>query len=638
LKYHPLMRAWTSSLLLVLVCGCGEDKKRRTPPPDAGTDAAVDAGTDAGLPDAICNAGSHWTAGTPIFREATDEVGLTGVLGTRMSITDLDGDGWADLVVRGGGPASFVVRNAGGTFEDVTESSGLFAARASGDSQRPGDVAASADVDNDGDLDVLTGTATPAGALETSELMINDGSGVFTLGAEGSDARTPYSPCAVAFVDYDRDGLVDVWIPENTEPGSGIPLQDRLYRGDGAGSFAEVTESVGLTTRRWTLADLNAGLAHSVGWSGAACDLNGDGWTELLASSYGRAPNLLWQGAAGPTFTNRAVASGYAFDERIDWTDNQSARCYCTLHPTAEDCAGVEPPDAIECNDDSDVFRWGHDRDRELYRLGGNSGSTTCADVDNDGDIDLVTGEIVHWDVGASSDPAELLVNSGEADVRFERPGNDVTGLVRTHERGDWNEGIMTQDVFDFDGDGWADVYWGDSDYPGSYGRLYHQESPNEFVAVDVDDFFQHFRSHGVVSADFDRDGDLDMIVGHSFSRCDAECYPTQQIRYFENQMGATGNFVQVRLEGAAGTNAAAIGARVRVEAGGIVQTQEIDGGHGHYGTQKDRVLHFGLGTACEANVTVRWPDASLTNEQFTLPSGYRFRIAQGAAPVVDAP
>ena len=62
----------------------------------------------------------------------------------------------------------------------------------------------------------------------------------------------------------------------------------------------------------------------------------------------------------------------------------------------------------------------------------------------------------------------------------------------------------------------------------------------------------------------------------------------------------------------------------------GTVRTQEVGGGHGQYGAQQDLTLHFGLGTACTAEVTVRWPDAVLTEETFEIASGYRFVKEQG--------
>jgi len=634
---------------------------------------APDAGVgDGGLPPAICNAGTRWESGTKAFREVTEDWGLaaTGANGARISVTDIDGDGWADLHVRNGGApddfdggtpdefdggtrTSWLLRNTKEGFEDVTMASGVRANRAGEKSfGRAGEVAASADVDNDGDLDIFVASNSE---VEPGELMENDGDGQFALGPTASDARWTLSPAGVSFVDYDRDGLLDVWIVENSR--TGFTLQDRLYQGDGSGAFSDVTSAAGLTTLEWSTggppssmyASLNAGQGHSWAWSSAACDLNGDGNPELLAASYGRAPNHLWQGSDAGTFTNRSVDSGYAYDENQDWTDNESARCYCTLFPAGPECAGVPAPLFIECNDPTDVFRWNHASDREAFRLGGNSGATVCADVNNDGAIDLVTGEIAHWDVGRNSDQAELLVNSGEDDVRFDRPGNEVTGLARDYPAPlavtGWNQGIMSSAVFDFDNDGWQDVYFGDSDYPGDRGRLYHHEFDQEtseqgFVEVETADFFEHNRSHGVAAVDLDHDGDLDVLVGHSLARCDAflpnNCYETAQIRAFENLMGAQSNWIQVRLEGGAGTNRAAIGARVSVTAGDVTQTQEVDGGHGHYGAQKDLVLHFGLGAACEADVTVRWPDADLTTETMTLPSGYRFRVAQGEPPAVD--
>lgn len=621
------------------------------------------------LPDAICHAGgTRWAAGTQAFVDSTSKWGLDtiGVLGVRLAAVDFDHDGWTDLAVRLGGIApddfannkrtTWLLRNThDGRFEDVTVASGIRANR-SGDTAlgRPGEVWAFADVDNDGDLDVYTGLTYDAKNPDdaTSEIMLNNGDGTFSFGPAESAVRFPLpkkdTPAGAVFVDYDRDGNVDVWIVEAASS-AGAPQQAHLYKGDGAGSFTDVTDAQGLKTLPWSTSEenLNMALGHAIGWAGLACDLNNDGNAELLASSYGRAPNHLWQsqGPAGAfAFTNRSIDSGYAFDANQDWTDNESARCWCKLHPTDTDCAGVPAPKYIACAVDADAFRWNHPTDRNAFRLGGNSGGTECADIDNDGDMDLLTSEIVHWDVGKNSDAAEILLNDGGADVKFTRPGNDTNGLARTYKGIDFNEGIITGAVFDFDNDGWQDVYFGNTDYPGDHGLLFHQDSKAHFEAVPIEQGIDQHRSHGGVYADFDHDGDLDLVVGHSLARCtpeagdDSPCYATQQLRFFENVMGQDGNYVQLSLTGAAGTNRSAIGARVTVKAGDVTQTKEVDGGHGHYGSQDDLTLHFGLGAACEAEVTIRWPDAELTTQTFKLPAGYRFTVNEGEDPVAVLP
>lgn len=615
-----------------------------SPSPGAAPDA--DAGADAQLPP-ICGAASSWKPGTHAFAEATAEMGLTGAVGYRVTSVDFDGDGWADLFVRlgatadgfaaGGKRTSFLMHNVKGHFTDVTVASGI-RARRDGNAAigHPGEVVAFGDVDNDGHVDMFVGVTTDPKDTETSDLYLNNGDGTFRLGpAVNAIRRTSDSVGGASFVDYDRDGNLDLWVAESdlaTET-----QQSHLYRGDGAGNFAEVTKTLGLATEPWSapVADLNLALGHAWGWSANACDLDGDGTPELLAGSYARSPNLLWR-APGPgqPFVNESISSGYAFDGKQDWTDNESARCYCKLNPTAQDCAGVPPPAYIPCAVAADAFRWNHDTDRNASRLGGNSASAVCADIDNDGLVDLVTCEIKHWDVGSSSDEAEVAFNTGKTPLSFDRVGNATTGLARVHPASGWDEGILTASVFDFDNDGWPDIYWGNTDYPGARGLLYHQKSPRSFEAVPITDGIDHFRSHGSTVADFDHDGDLDIVVGHSPARCDSDCYPTQQARLFSNQMG--GNFVALRLVGGEGTNRMAIGARVTIEAGGIKQTRDVGGGFGHYGQGDDFAVQVGLGAACTAKITVRWPDAMLTQQSFELPAGYRFLVKQGQAPELE--
>ena len=636
-------RATAAAILLlatVMMLSCSDDtsdQKDGGVPTDTGKTDGQAPDTGAGKP---CKHKS-WSKGTKIFKEGTTAWKLEAFSGVRLTVGDIDGDGWADLAARHGAKVA-VLRNTGkGQFEDVTTKSGLYAPR-SGTTKRKVDVVSFADVDNDGDLDAYTGVLTTTGG--ESALMLNDGTGVFKHGAAASPLRNvgqAENPAGGAFVDFDLDGKVDIWVPHN---GTGstiatVAYQDRLYRGDGKGGFAEVTSGAGLTTNTWSkIADLNGARCHTRAWGALACDLNNDGLPELMTPSYGRSPNHLWQASSSggtTTYVNRSVSSGYAYDDNKNWKDNQFARCYCKSNPSATGCSGAPAPQ-ISCTSQN----WTHSQDREAFRLGGNSASTTCADLNNDGYMDLLTGEIRHWWAGPGSDGSEVLLNSGKKDVTFTRPGDTALGLEIKHTSVSFDEGQMTQAVFDFDNDGLLDIYQGDSDYPGTRGRIYHQVKHKTkalfFEEVPLADGVDHNRSHGVVVADFDRDGDLDLIVGHSHARCGSsgDCYKDTRVRLFENTIGNKNAWIQLQLVGDGKTaNRAAIGARVQVVACGMTQTRQVGGGHGHFGTQHDMVQHFGVGDAAQVKVSIHWPDKARTVQTFTVATKKRYRVEQGKKP-----
>ena len=173
-------------------------------------------------------------------------------------------------------------------------------------------------------------------------------------------------------------------------------------------------------------------------------------------------------------------------------------------------------------------------------------------DMDCDGDLDLFqTDNPSSW-ARVGSDQSEKMINTGAEDLSFGRPGGASTGITRPRSSVSWAQGDITAAVFDFDNDGWPDIYVGATDYPDYRGLLFHQESQLNFQPVAVADGIDHWRCHGIGVADFDRDGDLDILLGHSRNRCGStgECYETGQVRLFENRLGQDGNWIQLDLEG----------------------------------------------------------------------------------------
>ncbi len=653
------MRIFLSILLMhVVLAGCGGGRPSGA---DAGLDAAP---SDAGPPPPPERCATFTAPGPgPSFRDVTDAwgVGPSGldVLANRVAVADIDGDGFPDIVVHlAGGQAAVdltvaprdlpyrVLMNrpgasGGRTFEDATLSSNYGALRepVAGTGRRA-HLAGFADLDDDGDIDAISVTygdptqaATDPG--HRNEILLNDGTGVFTLAPPspaivGSDDGSRLFPATtITFVDHDRDGLLDAYIGAwYARYGTSLwGVQNVLARNMGGGAFEDVTDAVGLTTP----GDIDQHDTAQPTYGVTACDVDLDGDTDLLVSAYGRRWNQLFLRDGGG-YREVGEASGFDADNLLDYSDNEFYRCYCQ---TTGSCTAPAP--RIAC----DGLYWNDGLDDQPFRLGGNTFTTACADVDNDGDMDLYSAEIHHWHIGESSDSSQLLVNDGPDATGtpiFSRPGNAATGLSVPHVGVSWNEGGITSALADLDNDGLMDALLGTSDYPDQALWIYRQDPGGTFTEMSAAAGAMHPCAPGFALADFDRDGDLDLAVASSTARdCAAIWADGPALRIYENTTGQDANFTEIHLEGAGaaanGANRSAIGAIVRVSAGGVTRTREVEGPHGHFGVENDLDVTIGLGATCAIDsIEVRWPDAAGTVETFAdVRANYRLVIRQDA-------
>lgn len=221
-------------------------------------------------------------------------------IGGAAAAADLDGDGWVDLLVaRTGQPSLVFMNNRNGTFREEAAVRGLASLS---------DVGGFgvADLDNDGDQDVFM---TPVSGPRF-HLFLNDGTGRFREAAveRGADVPVtefPHRGQSVSFVDYDRDGFLDVYVSEwSILSGTENARHSVLLRNRGRtapGFFENRTAAAGLTQP--AISSLIANYA--TGWA----DFDGDGWPDLYLVGDFDTSQMWWNNGDG-TFTNGTDSSG----------------------------------------------------------------------------------------------------------------------------------------------------------------------------------------------------------------------------------------------------------------------------------------------------------------------------------------
>ena len=345
--------------------------------------------------------------------------------------------------------------------------------------------------------------------------------------------------------DYDNDGDLDLYLVNYLTP-------NRLFRNDGGGAFTDVTSG--------PLGDPGAG--QGAAW--ADYDLDGD--LDLYFVNHGT-PNKLLRNDGAEGFTD--VTAGPLGD--AGWG----------LAATWGDSDNDGDPDLYITNDGPNrLLR--NDGDGVFTRIpglaiedGGAGQGAAWGDYDNDGDLDL------------------YVANYGTANKLLRNDGGNTFTQITSGPLGDPGNGTGVA-WGDYDNDGDLDLYL--ANY-GSPNRLLQNDGGNVFTALTSGGLGDAGNGTGVAWCDFDADGDLDLYLAND----------GQSNVLLRNDLANGNHWLQFDLVGQI-SNRAAIGARVRVVAGGTRRIAEVSGGSG-YMSQNSLTLEFGLGTAGSADsVIVSWP------------------------------
>jgi hypothetical protein len=501
--------------------------------------------------------------------------------GCGCAFIDYDNDGWIDIFLLSGtrldedppGATNRLYKNnRDGTFTDVTEKSGLKAVGwASG--------VCIGDYNNDGFEDIF---CTYFGQ---NRLYRNNGDGTFTdvTKAAGLGNEQPRWGAGCSFLDYDRDGHLDLFVSNYVRfsfehapvPGAnvncnwkGVPVEcgprglptgrHSLYRNNGDGTFTDVSQKAGI-----------ASATECYGMTVVAADLDEDGWTDIFVAC-DSTPSLLFMNNRDGTFREEGVLRGVA------------------LSDDGMEQAGM---------------------------------GVGVGDYDLDGHLDLFK---THF----AEDANGLYHNEGKGNfddvTRSSRVGVDTRYIC-------WGAGIV-----DLDNDGHPDLFMVTGNvYPEVERKLpqYPNKSPRAVFRNLGNGTFEELgqeagpgvsdahSSRGCAFGDFDNDGDLDILVVNMNE-------PPSLLR---NDVKGKQNWVKVKLEGVK-SNRSAIGARVVARYGGKVQAQAVLSQSSFYSCNDSR-LHFGLGGFQSVDLDIYWPNG-LHEQIKNLAANQLVTLREGAGVV----
>jgi tetratricopeptide (TPR) repeat protein/peroxiredoxin len=540
-----------------------------------------------------------------------------------VSVGDVDGDGFDDLYVcqPGGLPNRLFTNRGDGTFEDITEASGVGVIENTA-------CALFVDVDNDGRQDLIVVRAT--GPM----LFLSQGDGRFLQKANAFQFANPpqgtFTGAAVA--DYDRDGWLDIYFClyvyyQGTEQYKyPSPYYDAengppnfMMRNNRDGTFRDVTAETGLGQN-------NTRYSFCCGWN----DFNGDGWPDLyVVNDFGR--NNLYRNNGNGTFTDVAAEAGVediGAGMSVCWFDydNDGAQdlYVADMWTAAGERISMQENFKKDASPEIRAQYHKHAMGNSLFRNATRNGGATFKD----------TTQAAHTGIGrwAWSSDAWDFDHDGFADLYI------TNGMVSGPSRDDLNSFFWRQVVANSPDQakpsqtyeqGWSainELIRADGTWSG-YERNIFYANNRDGTFSDISgavglDFVEDGRAFAL--ADFDHDGRQEVFLKNRNG---------PQLRLLKNAMKDLPPSIAFRLRGTK-SNRDAIGAVVTVETRAGRQVRSLQAGSGFL-SQHSKDLFFGLGLEAAkgpVRASIRWPSGHV-QELHELPINHRIWVEEGSEP-----
>ena len=529
------------------------------------------------------------------FNILTDEYIFNG---GGIATADFDQNGLPDLFFTGNQVANRLYLNQGEfKFDDVSEQAGILAE----DKWCTGSVVV--DINNDGWPDIYVATAMKKGPGERNNLLfVNQGKDAqgnisFKEMASQYGIADPGNSMGAAFLDYDLDGDLDLYVLNNEQlaakptnfrakvtDGSAIN-NDSFYRNNGDGTFTNVTLEAGITYEGF-------GLGLAIG------DVNNDGWPDIHVSNDYITNDILYINNQNGTFTNQTKnllrhQSQFSMGSDMADVNNDGLPDLITIDMLGEDSYRKKTTigkNVYQTYLNNEEFGYEYQYVRNMLHLNNGPGlpfsevgmlagvyqtdwswAPLFADVDNDGNRDL-------------------LITNG-----FPR---DITDKDFANYRADVGNIASTRQLLD--------------SIPIVKIPNYAYKHKGNLAFEDVGQAWglnQPSFSNGAVILDLDLDGDLDYVVNNI----------NDPAFVFENKLNEQEkkpSYLRVKLQGPK-NNADGLGAKVWVKFGnGKLSYQEMQVVRG-YMSSTEPVLHFGLDSATVVDeVLVKWADGKLSSQK----------------------